>query len=219
VRSGGLALRGQGALLDDRSPAGYRDYHPSAHVPTPTFSAPQIFFSPIFFDTPIAADMCLRPKVIEGILIDEWLQTIVVALLTTETNGCWKWNGFHDNKGYGLLHVSGTQRIAVHRLTYQLWRDPIPETLVSDHLCAKKWCANPWHIELVTNGENVRRGDHSGPGGLRRTKDTCVHGHPLTEQNTRIVKKATGTYQRRCRICANQWLRDYYARQKVQRTP
>jgi hypothetical protein len=30
--------------------------------------------------------------------------------------------------------------------------------LVSDHLCRRRPCVNPWHIEPVTVSENTRRG-------------------------------------------------------------
>ena len=61
-----------------------------------------------------------------------------------------------------------------------------------DHLCRVPGCVNPFHLEAVTNEENIRRGKKGVlfPGH-------CVHGHDYTPENTIINKKG----RRVCRAC------------------
>lgn len=73
--------------------------------------------------------------------------------------GCWLFTGAIDTTGYGRM---GRGRRAdgvghVHRMTYELWRGPIPTGLHIDHLCRERRCCNPWHLQAVTQTENNRR--------------------------------------------------------------
>jgi hypothetical protein len=44
-----------------------------------------------------------------------------------------------------------------HRISWELFRGPIPHGLTIDHLCENKHCVNPNHLEPVTSVENSRR--------------------------------------------------------------
>ncbi|GAA3948055.1 hypothetical protein GCM10022383_27280 [Microbacterium soli] len=70
--------------------------------------------------------------------------------------GCWEWSGTISSTGYGQVKIDG-RHVAVHRLSYELHVGPIPDGLVIDHLCSNRKCANPAHLEAVTQAENVRR--------------------------------------------------------------
>lgn len=96
-----------------------------------------------------------------------------------------------------------------HRIAWTLLRGDIPEKLVIDHLCRNRSCVNPWHMEPVTNQENIDR-------GLFRTtwaplKTHCPQKHEYTDDNTRIDPCG----HRRCRICERtQSLAAYYRRKQ-----
>ena len=71
-------------------------------------------------------------------------------------SGCWIWVG--DAGRYG--HVSfGTppnqHRRAAHRVSYELFRGPIPEHLNVCHHCDVTLCVNPDHLFLGTQKDNV----------------------------------------------------------------
>jgi hypothetical protein len=67
---------------------------------------------------------------------------------------CWIWHGTTRPDGYGLIWWDGRMRRA-HRKVYELMiGDPGP---VLDHLCRRRNCVNPDHLEPVTNTENLRR--------------------------------------------------------------
>lgn len=115
------------------------------------------------------------------------------------TNTCWQWQRSLKGEGYGGMSAGGVKLLA-HQWSYLLFVGPITPDLEIDHLCRNRGCVNPAHLELVTTGENVRRGN--SPLALNRRKTHCIHGHEYTRENT--VKCRNG---RQCRTCKNAWER------------
>src|SRR5215471_7366245 len=77
---------------------------------------------------------------------------------------CWPWRGWINDHGYGIVAGKPPGRPAIHirahRLAYELTtRQPIAEELTVDHLCRVRHCVNPAHLDVVTKGVNVLRGD------------------------------------------------------------
>lgn len=70
--------------------------------------------------------------------------------------GCWRWIGAHNQGGYGLVGVNG-RLVTAHRRAYELVVGSIPHGLVLDHLCRVRDCCKPFHLEPVTQAENLRR--------------------------------------------------------------
>lgn len=74
---------------------------------------------------------------------------------------CWIWHGGksgNHSASYGAAQVEG-KVLKVHRVVYEMVRGQVPKGLVLDHLCQTRLCANPNHLEPVTQKENVRRRD------------------------------------------------------------
>lgn len=112
-------------------------------------------------------------------------------------DGCWQWRGCTSD-GYGLISVDGKDR-KPHRLVYEALVGPVPAGHVIDHLCRNRACCNPLHMEVVTDGENKRRGVSGANNAL---KTHCPQGHEYTEHNTITVLRADGDFRcRRCRAC------------------
>ena len=70
---------------------------------------------------------------------------------------CWLWKGARNTAGYGVAY-DGHRTGMASRYIYQLVYGDIPQGFTIDHLCFNKSCVNPWHLEAVPIGENVRRG-------------------------------------------------------------
>jgi hypothetical protein len=111
-----------------------------------------------------------------------------------EENGCWPWLGARLPRGYGQF-FDGRSVVRAHRWSYEHFRGPIPAGLVLDHRCRNTACVNPYHVEPVTQRENVLRG--RAPAALQAQRTHCIHGHAL--EGEALYVKPNGA--RQCRIC------------------
>lgn len=142
-----------------------------------------------------------------------------LAAFADRPDECWDWPGnVNANDGYGRTSQrlpDGTWRIVLaHRYAYETAVGPIPDGLSLDHLCRNRRCINPKHLEPVTRGENVLRGE-SGPAKNAR-KESCKRGHPLSGANLYVYEK---NGDRHCKECDRQRQRRYYAEGKHYRSP
>ena len=120
------------------------------------------------------------------------------------TGDCWEWTGA-TQLGYGLVSFEG-RRWRVHRLIWTLLVGPIPNGLVLDHLCRVRHCANPDHLEVVTQLENVRRGQT----GRYQRSTICPRGHDRT-----IDPYVTSQGYRDCRLCRRRSRSEYKRRRRA----
>ncbi len=119
-----------------------------------------------------------------------------------KTNNCWIWQGATNDVGYGYFSLNGTTFTA-HKISYELFKEEIIKGLQIDHLCRNRKCVNPQHLEVVTQQENIRRGEsgnhgnHSkGESHYNSKKTHCIRGHEYTTKNTLVMKNG-----RTCRAC------------------
>jgi len=119
-----------------------------------------------------------------------------------KTGSCWLWRGCVNPNGYGVFGVKhGQPNQLAHRYAYELQIGPIPARMTLDHLCRKRACVRPDHLEAVSVRENILRGD--GPSARQARQTHCLRGHllPPTDKHGR----------RRCGEC--EWM---YKRQQRQ---
>jgi hypothetical protein len=91
---------------------------------------------------------------------------------------CWEWQGQRGSSGYGLIKVFG-KLVSTHRLSYELYKGPIPNGLEILHACDNKICINPDHLQVGSRAENMRdagiRGRmSSGNNHWTRTHDRSI---------------------------------------------
>ena len=120
-----------------------------------------------------------------------------------EVTRCWRWLGGHDEDGYAQIRI-GMRKEQVHRLSYRLFRGPLPRMMVLDHLCCTKDCFNPAHLEPVTTAENTRR--------AYAARTHCANGHEYDDTTTYITP---GGY-RECKVCRNEASRRHKQRRRGQ---
>jgi hypothetical protein len=112
---------------------------------------------------------------------------------------CWEWTGTIRDDGYGTIGKGGrgAGNMVAHKAVRELLVGSYPDEMVHDHLCRNRSCVNPDHGEIVTPGENTKRG--YGASGLNRRRKTCKRGHPL-DGRSRSGKRTV----RYCKICTRE---------------
>lgn len=111
----------------------------------------------------------------------------------TRPSDCIVWTGALNSRGYGCFAIQGKSYLA-HRVAYEDAHGPIPDGMTIDHLCSQKRCVNPDHLEVVTRGENNRRG-HSLEVGM-----FCHGGGHLIESTADLHLRPNGLKEcLRCR--------------------
>jgi hypothetical protein len=130
------------------------------------------------------------------------------------SKGCWNWIGGKE-RGYGTLNTHG-KRYAAHRVSFQLFRNEvIPLDMTIDHVCRNKICVNPFHLEVVSVSENVKR---ASPFFFNNFKTHCKNGHPFSEENTyRRAGRYPDRIVRHCMECRRRTLREFRRREKLSR--
>jgi hypothetical protein len=119
----------------------------------------------------------------------------VLERYTVTESGCWLWDGATTSKGYGRFRVN-RKYILAHRYFFEVFTSTrVPPGMHLDHLCRRKSCVNPDHLEIVTPRENNLRSNSPSAINARRTE--CKNGHALSGDNLLISPKG----DRRCRAC------------------
>jgi hypothetical protein len=111
-----------------------------------------------------------------------------------QVGDCWVWCGTTQVGGYGKFMADSRSYLA-HRWAYEYMRAGIPDGLHLDHLCSNPPCVNPWHLEPVTQQENLRRSNNHV--GMNARKTHCLRNHEFTPDNTYVDKRG----RRMCRRC------------------
>lgn len=105
--------------------------------------------------------------------------------------GCWMWTPPPD--GYGTFQVGGKTHRA-HRASYALFRGDIPDGHHVRHLCARRACVNPQHLDAGTPTENLREAWKKRRAGTPVTP-TLAAAFPATFQATDVGRAVAETSQ------------------------
>lgn len=119
------------------------------------------------------------------------------------SEACWPWLGYKSPNHYSnfVFKVNGKSKSkTAHRAVYERYFGEIAKGLVLDHLCKNIHCVNPFHLEPVTQRENLHRSDNHI--GVNARKTHCLNGHEFTPENTYIPPKKPNS--RYCKTCANE---------------
>lgn len=110
---------------------------------------------------------------------------------------CWPAREYRTTRYSEGYRKFGGLPDGVHRLAFIAHHGRVPDTV--DHLCERRDCCNPLHMEDTTHGENAGRAARR-----RRSEDLCVQGHAWDEANTYLHP---GTGRRKCRACRREGMR------------
>lgn len=114
-------------------------------------------------------------------------------------SGCWLWIG-GTSGGYAMVSIPGIKgRMQAHRVAYQWHVGPLVDGLEIDHICRRRNCVNPTHLEQVTHRTNTIRG--VAPSAKHAIKTHCNLGHSLSDAYERL-QGPLNRIQRICRSCS-----------------
>jgi hypothetical protein len=94
-----------------------------------------------------------------------------------KTGTCWNWTGCTTRDGYGKIRYGG-RAAGVHRVSYEMSGEVIPEGMDVDHICRNRVCVRPDHLRLATRKEN-----NENHGGAYKNSQSGVRG--VTRQKNR----------------------------------
>ena len=120
-------------------------------------------------------------------------------LIIDQYSGCMEWSGYLSNDGYGILSFKGNNWRA-HRLAYTLIFGEIPKGMNVCHRCDNPKCANPEHLFIGTQLDNIkdrvnkkRCGDHKGvANGRAKLSEKKVQLSRHIFSNCNITKASLG---------------------------
>jgi hypothetical protein len=131
-------------------------------------------------------------------------------LIPEPNSGCWLFDGWLNEGGYGMMRGPDRNGVMVHRVAWEEANGPIPDGLHVLHHCDVRACCNVAHLFLGTQADNNRdmtaKGRLKGGSWILAQKTECKHGHPFTAENTYI----TASGHRNCRECHRISMRKRY---------
>ena len=116
----------------------------------------------------------MRRMVLSGEYIESRVERIPEA-------GCWIWLRHILNNGYGAIWILD-EKFTAHRISYQIYKGPIPAGLMVLHRCDVRCCVNPSHLWLGTAKDNTQ--DMLAKG---RTRPRRGERAPQSKLNDRLV--------------------------------
>jgi hypothetical protein len=128
---------------------------------------------------------------------DDWYRERLRSLVKKAESGCWEYQGYRHPKGYGGMAYRG-KGWRTHRLSYYLFKGPIPDGMLVCHTCDVRHCINPNHLFLGTietnNKDMVAKGRYAWDP---KVYTHCKQGHEFNAENTWVCKNGF----RHCRRC------------------
>lgn len=135
----------------------------------------------------------------------EDLVSLILRRISVNSAGCFEW--IQDCVGeYGGFYIRAAGRmhsIKAHRLSWLVFRGPIPAGLMILHRCNNKQCVNPSHLYIGTNTDNMRDASRDGllvatfgerNGASKLTADCVsrIRGRIAGGESARSIAKSLG---------------------------
>lgn len=105
------------------------------------------------------------------------LKRFTAKIKVAGQHGCWVWTGaIKKDTGYPQFKVGG-KTVQAHRQSFRHYVGPIPAKHDVHHECRNRACVSPYHLDVLTEGENRADGAINGwwpkAGAETRTCTRC----------------------------------------------
>lgn len=101
------------------------------------------------------------------------LRARLLAKVRRHASGCWLWTGAKTRDGYGLIDDGGRTRQA-HRVSFELFKRPLPPSALIMHSCDTPSCVNPDHLSPGTKASNSADMTRKGRRSTRLTSEQVL---------------------------------------------
>ncbi len=108
------------------------------------------------------------------------------TLYDVDSKGCWIWNKCTYVEGYGQLTLY-KKRTRAHRLSWEIFKGPIPKGMLVCHKCDVRPCINPDHLFIGTYSDNLR--DAFKKGRRFRRSSLINNKRKTTMLSPKTIKK------------------------------
>jgi hypothetical protein len=105
-------------------------------------------------------------------------------------SGCWIWIGGLRENGYGYHAFNGKKEQA-HRISWEIYKGPIPQGKFVLHKCDVRPCVNPDHLFIGTQKDNIQDCIQKG----RIANGERIGNSLLTEDQVSKIKNDHRSYR------------------------
>lgn len=129
-----------------------------------------------------------------------------LAFDNTYEDVCWEWQGNKHWNGYGRINWGKNERYWAHRISYMIYKGPIPYNKIVMHTCDNPCCVNPKHLILGTQKDNLhdmaKRGRH-GTATLNEESVKVIKWMLKYEYKRGLMQKLADLYKVKYSIIAD----------------
>lgn len=121
------------------------------------------------------------------------LREKLLAFILKDKNSCWIWSKGTSGNGYGVISIGHQKTKYTHRLSYEIYKGPIPEGMLVCHTCDVPRCCNPEHLFLGTQKDNMQDCSKKGRINIPSAVGELNCKAKITEDDVRSIRIDTRT--------------------------
>lgn len=120
-------------------------------------------------------------------------ERLLDRLVPVTESGCWLWVGAVDANGYGKLGDGSKRVLYAHRVSWEAHNGPILDGKWVLHKCDTPSCANPAHLFLGDQSDNMQDMRRKGRGVDTAGEKSA--SAKLTASQANEIRDAVGTHR------------------------